>query len=119
MNNVAIEYAEALQIKFENERQLAIAREVKHAEHRKPALFTVQSGQKFDRIVQTQDGDSYGGAVHAFVEKSTGKLVKAAGWKAPAKLKSGELQSKFDLSTPEGFEEAVKASDLYGSYLYL
>lgn len=79
--------------------------------------FGITEGAKFDRITRERDGQAR--SVHAFVEKSTGKLVKAAGWKAPAKRSSGELQSKFNLSTPEGFAEAVEAADQYGSYLYV
>ncbi len=74
-------------------------------------------GQKFDRITRVRDGKDR--SVHAFVERSTGKLVKAAGWKAPARISTGELQSQFNLSTPEGFWAAVDAADPYGAYLYV
>lgn len=119
MSTLSEQFAQALQDKFEVARRRDIRREVKYAEHRKFTHFSVQSGPKFDRIVQEQEGDMYGGSVHAFVEKSTGKLVKASGWKAPAKRANGELQSKFDLSTPSGFKAALEAADLHGSYLYL
>lgn len=79
--------------------------------------FGFTEGQRFDRVTRQRDGVDR--SVHAFVEKSTGKLVEAAGWKAPAKLSSGELQSKFNLSTPEGFAEAVAAADPFTSYLYV
>lgn len=79
--------------------------------------FGVVEGKVYDKITYVnQDGRDE--SVHAFVEKSTGKLAKAAGWKAPAKRVTGELQSKFNLSTPEGFAEAVAAADRFTGYLY-
>lgn len=79
--------------------------------------FGFTSGKRFDRITRQRDGKDR--SVHAFVERSTGKLIKAAGWTAPAKLSNGELQSQYNLSTPEGFAEAVAAADPYTSYLYV
>lgn len=79
------------------------------------STYDVEKGQRFDRIIQVNNQRS----VHAFVEKATGKLVKAATYKAPAKRANGELQSKFNLSTPEGFQAAIDAADRYGSYLYI
>lgn len=87
-------------------------------------LYTleVESGKKFDKIVisHTNDFDRERGregqrSVHAFVERETGALIKAATWKAPAKLKSG-WATKYNLETQ--FEEALAVADPYGSYLY-
>lgn len=80
--------------------------------------FHVEAGKKYDRIVQS-DG-SYSSSVHAFVVRATGDLVKAAGWSAPAKSKThpSGLAVRFNLSTPEGFAEALKAADFAGGYLY-
>ena len=87
-------------------------------------LYTleVESGKKFDKIVisYTTDLDREQGrqgqrSVHAFVERETGALIKAAGWKAPAKLKSG-WATKYNLDTE--FEKALAVADPYGSYLY-
>lgn len=68
--------------------------------------FSVMPGRKFDRIVQeTQEGSNR--HVHAFVERETGGVYKAAGWPAPAK--------------GERFMDVRKAAhfaDLFGSYLY-
>lgn len=79
--------------------------------------FYVEAGRKFDKIVQRSI--KYGGSsqrsVHAFVERSTGDLIKAAGWNAPAKLKSG-WATKFNLVTE--FEEALESADQFGGYLY-
>lgn len=49
-----------------------------------PKVFSVMAGRKYDRIVQaTTDGRNR--SVHAFVERATGHVYKAAGWPAPAK----------------------------------
>lgn len=40
-------------------------------------------GQKYIRIVSTRHGDQR--SVYCFVEKETGNVLKAAGWKTPAK----------------------------------
>ena len=44
--------------------------------------ITFTTGPKYVRIIR---GGSVGKAVHCFVERSTGSIWKAAGWKAPAK----------------------------------
>lgn len=107
-------------------------------------VFEVEGGVKFDRITHNSVtllsreytaeyvGKSLidyidaklaqrrnGGSVHAFVERRTGKLVKPAGYKQPAKLSNGELQSKFELLSPSGFAKALASADWAGGYLYL
>lgn len=83
--------------------------------------FEVEAGKKFDRIVQFSVWESANPnhqpqrSVHAFVERATGDLIKAAGWKAPAKIKTG-WATKFNLLTQ--FEQALEAADPYGGYLY-
>lgn len=115
----ATDFAEALDRKFKNDLALRQAKGLgKYIEHEKAYDFTVEAGKRFDRIVQQYQGSPQR-SVHAFVEKSTGKLIKAAGWAAPAKRSNGEFQSQFDLSTPSGFEAALAAADRHGSYLYL
>lgn len=67
-------------------------------------------GAKNVRIVMKARGDK-GGSVHAFVSLETGDLLKAAGWKAPAKGARGNLVTDLD---------AVKARfDWSGHYLYV
>lgn len=71
-----------------------------------PNQFSVMPGRKFDRIVAAyQDGTSR--RVHAFVERETGAVLKAAGWNAPA---TGARYSTVD--------RAAHHADLYGAYLY-
>ena len=83
----------------------------------------VEPGRKFDRLVMsyTRTGDSRRGqrSCHAFVEKATGRLVKSAGWSQPAKLSTGELQSKFNLSVPEDYQRVLEVADFAGGYLYI
>jgi hypothetical protein len=98
---IAEKFAEALNQKFSED------------------TFTVEAGQKFDRIVYKSRWNN-GGSCHAFVEKATGNLIKSATWRAPQKSvkhPSG-LAVRFELATEEGFEAAVKAADIFGGYLY-
>ena len=53
--------------------------------------FRIQKGKKYYKIIQ-QDFDTFrdrneyrDGGVHAFVDKKTGEIYKAASWKSPAK----------------------------------
>ena len=46
--------------------------------------FEITEGKKYYKIVQ-RDANFSGGSVHAFVDKLTGDLYKAASWAAPAK----------------------------------
>ena len=97
----ASEYAEALNAKFTE------------------YDFTVEPGRKFDKIVQSDK--QYGGrGVHVFVEKDTGFLIKAATWKAPQKstLHPTGFAVRYDISTFEGFTQAINSADRHGGYLY-
>lgn len=44
--------------------------------------YSVEPGVRYDKIVQTWSGQR---SVHAFVERATGHVLKADGWKRPAK----------------------------------
>ena len=81
--------------------------EIKNGDHYK---FVVESGRKYHKIMQI---DTSGGrAVHAFVDKKTGELYKAASYKAPAK------GVRFDLRIIEEREMVFKNCDWAGGYLY-
>jgi hypothetical protein len=82
-------------------------------------IFTVEYGQKYDKIVQNYKDSVHtsGGSVHAFIERTTGKLIKAATWNSPQRDKDG-LAYRYDISTPEKLQQAINISDPYGSYLY-
>jgi len=72
--------------------------------------FSIVTGRKYHKIVQTcSDGSK---SVHAFVDKNTGELYKAASWKAPAK------DVRFDLRIIEQREFVLENCDWAGGYLY-
>ena len=72
--------------------------------------FSIVTGRKYHKIVQTCcDGSK---SVHAFVDKNTGELYKAASWKAPAK------DVRFDLRIIEQREWVLENCDWAGGYLY-
>ncbi len=72
--------------------------------------FSIDTGRKYHKIVQTcTDGSQ---SVHAFVDKKTGELYKAASWKAPAK------GVRFDLRIIKEREWVFENCDWAGGYLY-
>ena len=72
--------------------------------------FSIVTGRKYHKIVQTCcDGSQ---SVHAFVDKNTGELYKAASWKAPAK------DVRFDLRIISQREWVLENCDWAGGYLY-
>lgn len=89
------EFAAALTEKFKE-----------HASHYTKAHFSVRRGKRFDKIAQHNEMGG-GSRVHAFVEKSTGHVYKAAGWDGPAK------GVRFTT-----IEEAIEKADMFGTYLY-
>lgn len=121
---IAEQYAEALQTKFNLKGIEDARREGRdfYWEHR----FWVEKGLKFDRIVHQdaivhpREGGEFKAHqtfVHAFVEKATGALVKADGYRKPAKWGGGTiLASKYNLTTD--FDSTVALADLSGGYLY-
>lgn len=104
---VSLDYAAALDEKFH-------APDFPHAAYH--GHYAVMAGQKYDRIIEERANGTR--SVHAFVERSTMKLIKAAGWVGPAKNHRGELSYRYDISDNEGFDLAVEAADPHGSYLY-
>lgn len=68
--------------------------------------YAVLAGMTYDKVVRVSN---HGGrSVHAFVIRGTGQVLKAATWKAPAKGVRYET-----------VDEALEASDRFGSYLYV
>ena len=72
--------------------------------------FEIETGRKYHKIIMVTDGDSR--SVHAFVDKKTGELYKAASFKSPAK------GVRFDLRIIEEREMVFKNCDWAGGYLY-
>ena len=81
--------------------------EIQNGDHYK---FKVESGRKYHKIVQTDKGGCQ--SVHAFVDKKTGELYKAASFKAPAK------GVRYDLRLIGDREFVLKNCDWAGGYLY-
>ncbi len=77
-----------------------------------PPTFHAEYGRKFVRIVKKERGDRYG-AVYCFIDFANGDLRKAAGWKAPAPHKRGNI---FNENCDVGDD---KPASLHGSGLYI
>ena len=83
--------------------------------------FRIQKGKKYYKIIQ-QDFDTYrdrneyrDGGVHAFVNKKTGEVYKAASWKSPAK------HVRYDLRVISDREYVLNPMNCgwAGGYLYM
>ncbi len=73
-------------------------------EHSNKTFGVSPGGQKYIRITQ---GRTDAESVHCFVERSTGYVFKASGWKTPAKgIRYISMLAAFE------------AADIYGGYLY-
>lgn len=70
--------------------------------------FVIETGRKYHKIVMVNNQRS----VHAFVDKNTGEVYKAAGWRGPAK------DVRFDLRIIEQREWLFENADWAGGYLY-
>ena len=73
--------------------------------------FYIESGRKYHKIIMETGAGSR--SVHAFVDKKTGEVYKAASFKAPAK------GVRFNLLMIESREECFKRADWAGGYLYI
>jgi hypothetical protein len=72
--------------------------------------YGIDEGQRYLKIWHTYNGT--GKSVHAFVDKRTGDLLKAAGWKAPAKGARGNVLG-------DRLDEVKARFDWSGGYLYI
>jgi hypothetical protein len=83
--------------------------------------FRIQNGKKYYKIIQQdfdtfQDRNEYrDGGVHAFVDKKTGEVYKAASWKSPAK------HVRYDLRVIKDREYVLNPDNCgwAGGYLYM
>lgn len=71
--------------------------------------FTFESGKKYHKIIMNANGSR---SVHAFIDKKTGEVYKAASFKSPAK------GVRYDLRIIEQREWLFENADWSGSYLY-
>lgn len=74
-----------------------------------PMRFVIESGRKYHKIVM-EDEDQR--SVHAFVDKKSGDVYKAASWKAPAK------GVRYNLVSKDNYEMLKARCDWSGGYLY-
>ncbi len=74
--------------------------------------YIFETGRKYHKIIMIDDSVRNNGSVHAFVDKKTGEVYKASGWKAPAK------GVRYDLRLIEHREWLLENADWAGSYLY-
>ena len=76
-----------------------------------PYKFYIEEGRKYHKLIMET---GYGSrSVHAFVDKKTGEVYKAASWKAPAKI------VRYNLLMIESREECFARADWAGGYLYV
>tara|TARA_B100002019_G_scaffold10494_1_gene8416 strand:+ start:363 stop:791 length:429 start_codon:yes stop_codon:yes gene_type:complete len=73
--------------------------------------FYIESGRKYHKIIMETGGGSR--SVHAFVDKKTGEVYKAASFKAPAK------GVRFNLCIISDREWLLENADWAGGYLYM
>lgn len=121
MSNVtpAQVFAEALSFKLDRDERKRSARHgysVPVAYAARPVV--VMPGKRFSRLAHVENGRP--ASVHAFVENASGALIKANGWKAPAKSTTDPsgFAVRFDLSTAAGFVQAIMRAEFTGGYLY-
>ena len=73
--------------------------------------FYIESGRKYHKIIMETGAGSR--SVHAFVDKKTGEVYKAASFKAPAK------GVRFNLCIISDREWLLENADWAGGYLYM
>lgn len=60
----------------------------KHFPNNENSVFSYERGQRYIRVVRSDYGAR---SVHCFVDTTTGDVLKAAGWRAPAKGVRGNI----------------------------
>lgn len=76
-----------------------------------PYKFYIESGRKYHKLIMETNGNSR--SVHAFVDKNSGAVYKAASFKAPAK------GIRYYLLDDNSREECYARCDWAGGYLYM
>ena len=72
--------------------------------------FYYETGRKYHKVIMETESGSR--SVHAFINKKTGELHKAASFKAPVK------EPRFDLRIIQEREFVLEKCDWSGGYLY-
>ena len=87
-----------------------------HCDRKDEISFVIETGRKYHKIIHVEGNGSTrlgpSRSVHAFVDKKTGEVYKAASFKAPAKI------VRFDLRLIEQREWLLEHADWAGGYLY-
>ena len=73
--------------------------------------FYIKKGKRYLKVIMKDSGSSQ--SVHAFVDRETGDVYKAASWKAPAK------HVRYDLRIIKDREYVLENCDWAGGYLYM
>jgi hypothetical protein len=73
--------------------------------------FYVKKGKRYLKIIMKDSGGC--NSAHAFVDRETGDVYKAASWKAPAKI------ARFSLLQDSDREWLYLHADWSGGYLYI
>ena len=76
-----------------------------------PYKFYIESGRKYHKLIMETNGQNR--SVHAFVDKKTGEVYKAASFQAPAK------HVRYNLNIISSREECFQRADWAGGYLYI
>ena len=76
-----------------------------------PYKFYIESGRKYHKLIMETGTGSR--SVHAFVDKNSGAVYKAASFKAPAK------GIRYNLLDDDSREECFARCDWSGGYLYM
>jgi hypothetical protein len=106
------------QVAAESLRLAVITDRVRELSEALEAPLTMDVGGRFIRLVQYHNPETLTGAyVHAFVDKTNGDLLKAAGWKAPAKGARGNLLD--DASFQDVLRRVRAQTGFKGSTTYL
>lgn len=74
--------------------ELTKASDARFAEHfakSKPDVFSFRIGKRYAKVIKTTWGGEGQRSVHCFIDLETGNLLKAAGWKKPAKGIRGNI----------------------------
>ena len=83
---------------------------IKEAQEKCDVEFTFEEGRKYFKVMFRDSGGSQ--SVHAFVDRKTGELYKAASFKSPAK------GVRFDLRLIKDRDFVLENCDWAGGYLY-
>lgn len=79
-----------------------------------PPAFGFEVGTRFIRIYQESRAQRH---VHAFLDRTTGDVLKPGGWNGPQRTKKG-LAVRFNLADPASRALCFNRIDPSGSYLY-